>query len=117
MMLLAVVLLARVLVIRRRDSAHIGRTTGEVDIDAPSVILSSILQTHFTTDPFNSGLDFLDVVGRVNSLADNAVSRAQVLSVNPFPSFRAYKKPARRGEGGQQQHTHEDGSGHVPWRT
>lgn len=42
--LLAVVLLTRVLVvIRRGDSAQIGRTTSEVDIDATSVFLGSVL--------------------------------------------------------------------------
>lgn len=96
MLLLAVVLLARVLVRRRGEITHIGRTTSEVDIDSASVFLSSVLQTHFTADLFNSGLDFLDVVGRVNSLADDTVSRAQALLVTFVLSAR--RKPNQKGE-------------------
>lgn len=110
MLLLAVVLTTRVVVIRRGNGAQIGRTTSEVDVDSTSVVLSSILQTHFTADLFNSGLDFLDVVGRVITFTDDTVFPRTSLSVTM--SFRAGQNKTSN-----KKHTHEDGSGHVPWRT
>lgn len=60
-------------VVRRRNGAQVGRTTGEVDIDATGILLGSVLQPQIAADLFDTGLDFLDVVGRVVAFTDNAV--------------------------------------------
>jgi hypothetical protein len=69
---LLLVLLLRILllVLIRR---HLRRTTCQIDIDPPRVLFRGVLQPQFATDLFDSGFDFLDVVGGVVSLSDDPI--------------------------------------------
>lgn len=76
LLLLRVLLIVRM--IGRRGSVHIRRTTSQIHINAPSVFLSRILKTKFLTDLLYSGLDLLDMVGRVVSFADDPIEWQKV---------------------------------------
>lgn len=76
LLLLRVLLIVRM--IGRRRSLHIRRSTSQIDINAPSIFLSRVLKTKFLTDLLYSGLDFLDMVGRVVSFADDPIEWQKV---------------------------------------
>lgn len=53
---------------------HICRATGQIDVNATSVIFGAVLQPKFPTDLLNPGLEFLDVVRGVVSFSDDPTS-------------------------------------------
>lgn len=76
LLLLRVLLIVRM--IGRRGSVHVRRSTSQIHINAPSVFLSRVLKTKFLTDLLYSGLDLLDMVGRVVSFADDPIEWQKV---------------------------------------
>lgn len=88
LLLLALVLTLLALVPRRlaRIATVLGRMVGrhdslatsQVHIDTTRIFFSGILQTQLTTHLLDTRLDFLNVIGRVISLADDARSRYDV---------------------------------------
>jgi hypothetical protein len=63
-----VTLLGRMVTSRR---GHDGLATGKVYVNATGIVFSRILQAQLLAHLLDTGLDFLDVVGGVVSLADN----------------------------------------------
>lgn len=83
LLLVALLSMAMTMTTGMRLGTKIGRTPGEIDIDATLVFLRRILESKFATDTFNTGFDFLNVMGRMISLADNPV----VQPINQSLSF------------------------------
>ena len=71
LLMLRVLLIVRM--IGRWRSLHIRRSTSQIHINAPCVLLSRVLETEFLADLFYSGLDFLDMIGGVVAFADNSI--------------------------------------------
>lgn len=75
-MLLLLLLLRLIRIwIRRMMRRHLRRSTGEVYVDAPGVLLRGVLEAEFLTDLFDAGFYFLDVVDGVVSFADDSGRR------------------------------------------
>ena len=73
--LLVMRLLSGVLVLRwiTTVGGHLGRSTGQVDVDPSGVLLGGILEAEFLTDLFDAGLELLDMVCRVIAFSDDSI--------------------------------------------
>ena len=110
----------------RRMWWHNGFTTRQVDIDTTGVLLGRVLQTQLAANLLDTRLDFLDVTGRVVTLADD--SRVEVDNVSrSFFSllwffflfspclFSSTPKAQRMKSPFHHQRTHANGPVHATW--
>ena len=86
----------------------VSRAASEVNIDATSILLRRILKTKLATDFLNARFNFLNVMRRVVSFADDRTQCKQP------PSLAKDQNPSDIGD---PLLTHANGFVHETWRT